>query len=121
MLFCFPRQETGLRLAAARRDAYPALFVDQAAGLIKVLKTKSADDISALMSLSPALSELNVQRYASWKRSFTQANSRQAVLAFNGDVYEGWTRPRCRPSSWTGRRNTWPSSAACTACCVRWT
>ncbi|CAB3818925.1 peroxide stress protein YaaA [Achromobacter anxifer] len=65
------------------------LFVDQAAGLIKVLKTKSAEDISELMSLSPALSELNVQRYAHWKRSFTQANSRQAVLAFNGDVYEG--------------------------------
>lgn len=85
------------------------LFVDQAAGLIKVLKTKSAEDISELMSLSPALSELNVQRYAHWKRSFTQANSRQAVLAFNGDVYEGW-RPRpCRPSSWTGRRSTWPS------------
>jgi cytoplasmic iron level regulating protein YaaA (DUF328/UPF0246 family) len=65
------------------------LFVDQAAGLIKVLKTKSAEDIAELMSLSPALSELNVQRYAHWKRSFTQANSRQAVLAFNGDVYEG--------------------------------
>lgn len=65
------------------------LFVDQAAGLIKVLKTKSAEDISALMSLSPALSELNVRRYAHWKRSFTQTNSRQAVLAFNGDVYEG--------------------------------
>ncbi|MFY3139745.1 peroxide stress protein YaaA [Achromobacter xylosoxidans] len=65
------------------------LFVDQAAGLIKVLKTKTADDISELMSLSPALSELNVQRYAHWKRTFTQANSRQAVLAFNGDVYEG--------------------------------
>ncbi|KAG1243920.1 hypothetical protein G6F65_022106 [Rhizopus arrhizus] len=41
------------------------------------------------MSLSPALSELNAQRYAHWKRSFTQTNSRQAVLAFNGDVYEG--------------------------------
>ncbi len=65
------------------------LFVDQAAGLIKVLKTKTADDIAELMSLSPALSELNVQRYGHWKRTFTQANSRQAVLAFNGDVYEG--------------------------------
>ncbi len=65
------------------------LFVDQAAGLIKVLKTKTAEDIAELMSLSPALSELNVQRYAHWKRTFTQANSRQAVLAFNGDVYEG--------------------------------
>lgn len=65
------------------------LFVDQAADLIEVLRTKSADDISALMRLSPALSELNVQRYAQWRRAFTQANSRQAVLAFNGDVYEG--------------------------------
>lgn len=65
------------------------LFVDQAAGLINILKTKTADDIAELMSLSPALSELNVQRYGHWTRTFTQANSRQAVLAFNGDVYEG--------------------------------
>ncbi|WP_413789814.1 peroxide stress protein YaaA [Bordetella pertussis] len=65
------------------------LFVDQAAALIKVLKTKSADEIAELMSLSPALAELNAGRYGAWKRSFTQANSRQAVLAFNGDVYEG--------------------------------
>lgn len=65
------------------------LFVDQAAALIKVLKTKSAAEISELMSLSPALSELNVARYAAWKPRFTQENSRQAVLAFNGDVYEG--------------------------------
>ncbi|WP_459617434.1 peroxide stress protein YaaA [Bordetella sp. 2513F-2] len=65
------------------------LFVQQAAALIKVLKTKSADEIAALMSLSPALAELNVSRYAAWKRTFTQENARQAVLAFNGDVYEG--------------------------------
>ncbi len=65
------------------------LFVEQAAGLIKVLKTKTAEDIADLMSLSPALSELNVSRYAHWKRTFTLSNARQAVLAFNGDVYEG--------------------------------
>lgn len=69
------------------------LFVDQAAALIKVLKTKSAEDISDLMSLSAALSELNVGRYASWKKTFTQSNSRQAILAFNGDVYEGLEAP----------------------------
>ncbi|MFJ1301164.1 peroxide stress protein YaaA [Pseudomonadota bacterium AL_CKDN230030165-1A_HGKHYDSX7] len=69
------------------------LFVDQAAALIKVLKTKSADDIGELMSLSPALSELNVSRYAAWKKTFTLDNARQAVLAFNGDVYEGLEAP----------------------------
>src|SRR5690606_31627811 len=65
------------------------LFVKQSTELIKVLKTKSADDISQLMKLSPALSELNVRRYGEWKPKFDQKNSRQAVLAFNGDVYEG--------------------------------
>ena len=65
------------------------LFVKQSAELIKVLKTKSADDIAQLMKLSPALSELNVRRYDEWKPKFDQKNARQAVLAFNGDVYEG--------------------------------
>lgn len=65
------------------------LFVDQAAGLIKGLKKLSASDVSDLMNLSPALAELNVSRYGAWTRKFTQHNARQAVLAFNGDVYEG--------------------------------
>jgi cytoplasmic iron level regulating protein YaaA (DUF328/UPF0246 family) len=65
------------------------LFVERAAALIKVLKKKSAEDIAGLMHLSPALSELNVRRYGAWKPTFTQQNSRPAVLAFNGDVYEG--------------------------------
>jgi cytoplasmic iron level regulating protein YaaA (DUF328/UPF0246 family) len=65
------------------------LFVKQASALIKVLKTKSAQDVGELMSLSAALSELNAARYAAWTPKFTQDNSRQAVLAFNGDVYEG--------------------------------
>jgi len=65
------------------------LFVDDAAELIGVLKHKSKQDIATLMALSPALAELNTQRYQSWTPRFTQDNSRQAILAFNGDVYEG--------------------------------
>lgn len=65
------------------------VFVNEAATLIRVLKEKTVDEVAALMDLSPALSKLNVDRYAAWKPKFTQANSRQAVLAFNGDVYEG--------------------------------
>ena len=65
------------------------IFVKEAAALIKVLKEKSADEVSELMDLSPALSKLNVERYAAWRPKFTQADSRQALLAFNGDVYEG--------------------------------
>ena len=65
------------------------LFVKQAAALIDVLKTKTPQDISSLMKLSDALSGLNVARYQAWSKKFTANNSKQAVLAFNGDVYEG--------------------------------
>ena len=64
------------------------LFVKDAQKLIGVLKTKSEADIASLMDLSPALSKLNADRYAAWKPVFNESNSRQAVLAFNGDVYE---------------------------------
>lgn len=64
-------------------------FVEQAKELIAVLKKKSEADIASLMKLSDALASLNVERYQSWQPTFTLENSRQAILAFNGDVYEG--------------------------------
>jgi cytoplasmic iron level regulating protein YaaA (DUF328/UPF0246 family) len=33
---------------------------------------------------------LNFQRYADWSTTFSTDNAKQAVLAFNGDVYEGF-------------------------------
>ncbi|OGA95808.1 MAG: hypothetical protein A3E79_00915 [Burkholderiales bacterium RIFCSPHIGHO2_12_FULL_61_11] len=65
------------------------LFKHQSAELIDLLKTKSPQQISALMKLSDALAGLNVARYQVWSPRFTARNSKQAVLAFNGDVYEG--------------------------------
>jgi len=65
------------------------LFTRQSAALIDLLKTKSPQDISSLMKLSDALSGLNVARYQAWSKKFTTENSKQSVLAFNGDVYEG--------------------------------
>jgi uncharacterized protein len=65
------------------------LFAKQSAALIDVLKTKTPQDISRLMKLSDALSGLNVARYQAWSKKFTANNSKQSVLAFNGDVYEG--------------------------------
>ena len=68
-------------------------FVAESTELIALLRNQSAADISALMDLSPALAELNVARYAAWRPRFTAKNSRPAVLAFNGDVYEGLDAP----------------------------
>lgn len=65
------------------------LFVRQSAELIKILRGHSPQQISELMDLSDALSGLNVARYQAWSPKFTARNAKQAVLAFNGDVYEG--------------------------------
>lgn len=64
-------------------------FVQDSAALIEVLKPYTPAQIASLMDLSDALSTLNVARYAAWTPQFSAANSKQAILAFNGDVYEG--------------------------------
>lgn len=73
---------------AALPHTLPA-FAEDSARLIKVLRKESPQSLASLMSLSDALAGLNVARYAAWSPRFSQDNARQAVLAFNGDVYEG--------------------------------
>ena len=64
-------------------------FVPQSAELIEIMRQKSPQDIAQLMHLSDSLSGLNVARYQAWTPKFTANNAKQAVLAFNGDVYGG--------------------------------
>jgi hypothetical protein len=75
--------------AAIARKATDPLFTAQAAELIGVLRRKKPVEVAALMELSDALAVLNVARYAAWQPEATPANSKPAVLAFAGDVYEG--------------------------------
>ncbi|RZI71223.1 MAG: peroxide stress protein YaaA, partial [Variovorax sp.] len=42
-----------------------------------------------LMDISDPLATLNAARYEAWSPKFTARNARQAVLAFDGDVYDG--------------------------------
>ena len=65
------------------------VFTTEAAKLIAALKKLSFQEVAELMDLSDKLAALNVARYASWSKTFTSDNSKQAVLAFNGDVYDG--------------------------------
>jgi cytoplasmic iron level regulating protein YaaA (DUF328/UPF0246 family) len=41
---------------------------------------------------------LNVARYEAWSPKFSANNSKQAVLAFNGDVYEGLDAKTLKPA-----------------------
>lgn len=64
-------------------------FLDDAEELINQLKQLEPAEISSLMSISEKLAILNSNRLIDWQRPFTAENSKQALLAFNGNVYEG--------------------------------
>ena len=54
-----------------------------------VLKQQSPAELSQLMSISDKLADLNWQRNKAWKTPFNPTNSRPAVYAFDGEVYNG--------------------------------
>lgn len=64
-------------------------FIPQSAELIDILRQLAPQDVAALMAISDKLAQLNTARYAAWQTTFTAHNARQALFAFNGDVYEG--------------------------------
>ncbi|MBL8449675.1 MAG: peroxide stress protein YaaA [Dechloromonas sp.] len=64
-------------------------FLDQARQLVAELRRRSPAEIAALMGISDKLALLNFNRYAEWSPPFAPHNAKQAVLAFDGDVYDG--------------------------------
>lgn len=57
--------------------------------ITKNLAKLKAGDFEKLMKISPKLAELNFDRYQNFDDKFDLKNSRQALLAFDGDVYQG--------------------------------
>ena len=70
-------------------------FLDHSAQLIERMRQFSPAEVGSLMGISDALSALNVARYASWTPQLTDA--RQAIMAFNGDVYAGFEARTLQP------------------------
>ncbi|MEM7340945.1 MAG: peroxide stress protein YaaA [Actinomycetota bacterium] len=64
-------------------------LLDRAAELVEIMATKSPADIKSMMGVSASLAETNFERYQDWHRPFTPDNARPALLAFQGDVYQG--------------------------------
>ncbi|MEC7627635.1 MAG: YaaA family protein, partial [Verrucomicrobiota bacterium] len=64
-------------------------FLPLSKDLISGLAKLSSEEIGALMGISTKLAELNRERYQSWRFKHDSKSSKQAILAFKGDVYEG--------------------------------
>ena len=104
MLFLLsPAKSLDFEATAADVPHTQPLFVPQAQELIDLLRPKSPQEIASLMSLSDSLAGLNVARYQAWHPKFTARNAKQAVLAFNGDVYDGLDAKTLTPDelAWT--------------------
>lgn len=90
---------------ATRKYSEPRLTTESA-GLIEIMRTKSPAEISRLMHISDDLAHLNATRYAQWDREHTLGAARQAVLAFNGDVYQGLKAPEFDARDFTDAQKT---------------
>lgn len=64
-------------------------MLDDAEQLIEVCKELSPQALGSLMKISDKLAGLNAVRFTEWQRPFTPNNAKQALFAFNGDVYTG--------------------------------
>jgi hypothetical protein len=80
--------DTPVRAPVLKKATEP-LFSERAAELIAVLRRRTPAEVASLMGLSDKLAALNVARYAAWQAQATPANSKPALLAFDGDVYAG--------------------------------
>ena len=63
------------------------IFADQAHKINNTIKGLSAPDLSSLMNISPKLSELNWSRNQEFQK--IDSKDKEAIFAFNGDVYDG--------------------------------
>ncbi len=77
--------ETPVNVAKATRPD----FIPRSAELISVLREMPPVAIASLMKISDPLAQLNAARFAGWSEEFNHDNARPALLAFNGDVYDG--------------------------------
>jgi len=90
MLFVIsPAKNLDFETPAVTKTASQPQYLKQSTTLINQLKQLSVQDVASLMSLSDKLAGLNLSRYQSWETPFNADNAKQAMLAFNGDVYTG--------------------------------
>ncbi|PKP29555.1 MAG: peroxide stress protein YaaA [Bacteroidetes bacterium HGW-Bacteroidetes-17] len=64
-------------------------FKEESARLIKKMATFSPQKLSVLMNISIELARMNVDRYQKWTSNPKKEDTKQALLAFNGEVYRG--------------------------------
>jgi hypothetical protein len=64
-------------------------YLSKSLEIMDVLKEMKPSELETLMKVSSKLASLNWTRNQNWSNSYDQSQSRQAIFAFTGDVYQG--------------------------------
>ena len=86
-----PAKNLDFKTNTSSYDSTECLFLSESEKLINKIKKLNPSSISDLMKISPALGELNHERFQSWEIPFDNNKSKQAIFAFNGEVYNGFS------------------------------
>jgi len=84
-----PAKTLDFETAPITKDHSQPGFLKESRQLVSQLKKLTPAEVSSLMKVSDKLGVLNFLRFNEWKTPFTLDNSKQALLAFKGDVYTG--------------------------------
>ncbi|MGJ8618903.1 MAG: peroxide stress protein YaaA [Methylophilaceae bacterium] len=87
LLVISPAKNLDFETPAVTKKASQPRYLQQSKELIDALKSFSVQEVASLMKLSDKLAGLNLGRYQNWSMPFNADNAKQAILAFNGDVY----------------------------------
>ena len=92
---------------ATKKSSEPRLL-DQASELVEVMAKKSPRTLSKMMGISDTLAELNHERFQSWEVPFPDdpAAARPSILAFTGDVYQGFNATEFNQRDFTHAQKT---------------
>ena len=72
-------------------------LMDHSQRIINDMQRFNADEIAGLMGVSDKIANLTYDRFQSWATPFTKKNSKQAVLAFQGQAYDGMDAAEWNP------------------------
>jgi cytoplasmic iron level regulating protein YaaA (DUF328/UPF0246 family) len=89
LLLISPAKTLDFETPAPTTEFTQADFLKESKQLISELRVLAPHDISQLMHISDKLGVLNFDRFVSWKTPFKPSNAKQALFAFQGDVYTG--------------------------------
>ena len=89
LIILSPAKTLDFETPAETKTATTPELIKQSAVLAGLLKEKTPKQIAALMGVSDKLALLNHERFQEWEAPMPRDAAKQAVLAFQGDVYQG--------------------------------